>query len=323
VIPDVESNLPQAHRDAGLSFSGATALPVDFLRPYPGYADILYTTLGGRSSYNSLQASLQRRFSGGLTFGFSYTLSRAETTSSGTDVFIHNEDPQAFDYALADFDRTHYFVANYVWTVPEGGKLLGGGTLARALLNNWTISGISLVASGNPAELAYTVAGQDAGNRLLGTYSAGNSAGQQPRFRVTGDAQSAPNAIDLAAFGFPGINDPGPYSRMYLRNPGFNTHDLSVFKNFPIGDGGRRTLQFRLEMFNFLNITQFSGVNRTVNVTTATGATGAAIFNDYKNLQLTNNTRPTGSTAPPGQFFGEYNAARDPRIIQLGVKLYF
>ncbi|MCM3881114.1 MAG: Plug and carboxypeptidase regulatory-like domain-containing protein [Vicinamibacterales bacterium] len=323
VIPDVESNLPQAHRDAGLSFSGATALPVDFLRPYPGYADILYTTLAGRSSYNSLQAALQRRFAGGLTFGLSYTLSRAETTSSTTDTFIHYQDPQAFDYALADFDRTHYFVANYVWTVPEGGKLLGDGALARALLNNWTISGISLVASGNPAELAYTVAGQDAGNRLVGTYSAGNSAGQQPRFRVTGDAQGAANEIDLAAFGFPGINDPGPYSRMYLRNPGFNTHDLSVFKNFLIGSGGRRTLQFRLEMFNFLNITQFSGVNRTVNVTTATGATGAAIFNDYKNLQLTNNTRPAGSTAPPGQFFGEYNAARDPRIIQLGVKLYF
>jgi hypothetical protein len=30
-----------------------------------------------------------------------------------------------------------------------------------------------------------------------------------------------------------------------------------------------------------------------------------------------------GSTAPLGSYFGEYNTARDPRIIQLGVKLYF
>jgi hypothetical protein len=323
VIPATETSLPAAHREAGLPFSGATALPIDFLRPYPGYADILYTTLEGKSAYNSLQAAVQRRFSRGFTFGLSYTLSRAKTTSSNVDTFIHYQDPQEFDYALADFDRTHYFVANYVWALPKGSGLLGGGALARALLDNWTISGISLVASGNPAELAFTVAGQDAGNRLLGTYTGGNSSGQQPRLRVVGNPQSAPNEIDLAAFELPGINDPGPYSRMYLRNPGFNTHDLSLFKNFPLGSGGRRTLQLRLEMFNVLNKTQFSGVNRTVNVTTATGATGAAIFNDYRNLQLTNNTRPAGSTAPTGQFFGEFNATRDPRIIQLGVKLYF
>ena len=59
-------------------------------------------------------------------------------------------DPQAYDYALASFDRTHYFVANYVWNLPKGGKLLGGGGFARALLDNWTISGVSWIASGNP-----------------------------------------------------------------------------------------------------------------------------------------------------------------------------
>jgi hypothetical protein len=32
---------------------------------------------------------------------------------------------------------------------------------------------------------------------------------------------------------------------------------------------------------------------------------------------------PAGSIAPLGSYFGECNAARDPRIIQLGVKLYF
>jgi hypothetical protein len=38
---------------------------------------------------------------------------------------------------------------------------------------------------------------------------------------------------------------------------------------------------------------------------------------------VTNNTRPAGDTRPLGTFFGEYNAVRDPRIIQLAVKLYF
>ena len=43
----------------------------------------------------------------------------------------------------------------------------------------------------------------------------------------------------------------------------------------------------------------------------------------YLCLTVTNNTRPANSTQVLGTYFGEYNATRDPRIIQLGVKLYF
>ena len=76
------------------------------------------------------------------------------TTVSDEGTLTNNLDPPAYDYALATFDRTHYFVANYIWNLPKGGGLLGGGWLARALLDNWTISGISWATSGNPAELA-------------------------------------------------------------------------------------------------------------------------------------------------------------------------
>jgi hypothetical protein len=64
-------------------------------------------------------------------------------------------------------------------------------------------------------------------------------------------------------------------------------------------------------------------VNRTTNLTNGAGQTGAAIFNNYTGLQVTNNTRPAGSTAVMGTYFGEYTGTRDPRIIQLGVKVYF
>jgi hypothetical protein len=88
------------------------------------------------------------------------------------------------------------------------------------------------------------------------------------------------------------------------------------------GKEGKRYLQLRVEAFNVFNHTQFSGVNRTVNVTNAAGQTGNAIFNNYTGLTITNSIRGS-SGATQGTFFGEYNAARDPRIIQLGVKLYF
>ena len=119
----------------------------------------------------------------------------------------------------------------------------------------WVIAAITLlglwsVASGNPAELGLSVSGQDAGNRILGAYTNGSLAGQQPRFHVNGQAQSSPNAIDLSAFSIPAIGDVGPYSRMYLRNPGFNTHDMALLKNIRFCESGKRYLQLRAEAFN-------------------------------------------------------------------------
>jgi hypothetical protein len=323
VVPGVEPNLPAAHAAAGLSYSGANAYAIDFLRPYQGYSDIIYYMFDGQTAYNSLQASLQRRFSNNFTFGVSYTLSQAVTTVSDDGTFTNNFDTEAFDRGLATFDRTHYFVANYVWNLPKGSGLLGGGMVARGVMDNWTLSGVSWVASGNPAELGLVISGQDAGNRLLGTYSAGNGAGLQPRFYVEGDPQAAPDAINGAAFVAPQIGDRGPYPRFYLRNPGFQNHDLSLFKSFPLGGDRRRYLQLRFEAFNVLNSAQFSAVNRTTNLTNASGQTGAAVFNNYTGLTVTNNLRPAGSTAVQGTYFGEYTNTRDPRILQIGVKLYF
>jgi hypothetical protein len=52
-------------------------------------------------------------------------------------------------------------------------------------------------------------------------------------------------------------------------------------------------------------------------------ANNAQFFNNYTGLTITNNLRPAGNNAVLGTFFGEYNAARDPRIIQLAAKFYF
>jgi hypothetical protein len=315
--------LPAAHQAAGLGYSGQFALAADFLRPYQGYGDITYRSFDGNSTYNSLQASLQRRFSKSVTLGVAYTLSKVETTVSDEGTFTNLADPRGYDYALATFDRSHYFVANFVWNLPKGSRLIGDHWLSRAAFDNWSLSGITTISSGSPAELGLSIASQDAGNRLLGAYSGGALSGQQPRLLVTGDPQNAPNQINAAAFSVPGINNQGPYSRMYLRNPGINNHDISILKNFPIARDGKSYLQLRLEMFNAFNHTQFSGVNRATNITNAAGQTGAAIFGNYTGLTVTNNTRPSGNPSAPGTFFGEYSGARDPRIIQVAVKVYF
>ena len=66
-----------------------------------------------------------------------------------------------------------------------------------------------------------------------------------------------------------------------------------------------------------------SSYNLTSNVVNGAGQTGSAIFNNFTGLAVTNNVRPAGSTSVLGTYFGEYNGARDMRILQVAAKLYF
>jgi len=110
-------------------------------------------------------------------WGAADTLSKVKTTISDETTFTHVSDPRSYDYALANFDRTHYFVANYVWNLPKISQRLDGNWLSRGVFDNWIISGISSIATGNPAELVLSIAGQDAGNRLRGASSNANLSG--------------------------------------------------------------------------------------------------------------------------------------------------
>jgi hypothetical protein len=322
VVPDTEPNLAEAYRQAGLRFSGANAKRVEFLRPFPGYGNIFFREFVGSANYHSLQIALDRRFSRGLQFSTYYAWSKALTTSDGDAGITHPYNTRAYDYRLALFDRTHSFIASFVYQAPKLSNFLADHWLARAVLDNWQVSGITSISSGAPLELAVTVAGINP-SRITGSYT------EAARFHLRSKPQPGSNGlvIDPDAFVLPRIADPGPWSRQYLRAPGTNNHDLALLKNFLLGSEESRYLQLRLEMFNAFNHTQFSSINTATNlaVPAASGgfATGSAIFNNYSNAVITNNVRPAGSTEPLGRYFGEYNSAVTPRVIQLAVKLYF
>jgi hypothetical protein len=321
VIPATEPSLPSIYSAAGLSFSGVDILGTDFLRPYQGYSDITWYVFDAQANYNSLQASLQRRFSQGLTFGVVYTLSKTMTTISDDGTFTRLVNP-ALDYQLAAFDRTHYLVGNFVWDLPKASRLFGGNKVVGAVFDHWVVSGVTTLASGQPTDVGLTISGQDAGNRLLGTPTSGNLSGQQPRFLISGDPQTG-STINMAALVVPGLNNTGPYPRTYLRNPWIVNQDFSLLKNIMLGGEGKRYIQLRAEGFNAINHPQFSGYNLTSNVTNGAGQTGNSIFSNFTGLTASNNTRPAGSTTVLGTYFGELNAAQNMRVIQLAVKFYF
>lgn len=315
-VPTVEPGLPAAYSAAGFNFSGANALPIDFLRPYRGYGDILLRSFDANSNYNSLQVNLTRRFQNNFTFGVAYTFSKSLTNATSDQEISNSFDGNAYDYRIADFDRTHVFVLNYVYSLPKVGKYLGNNAFTKAVFNDWQISGISQFVSGTPFELTLSGLGGQ-GARLIGTPTgnAGNLSGQQPRFIVNGNLNYSYGAngleIDTTRLSVPGIGYTGTYVRNYLRNPSWNTHDISIFKNFPINKDGSVYLQLRGEFFNIFNSTQFTSIN-TGSVTITPGSSAPTF-----------NLRPAGSTAALGTFFGEYSATRDPRIIQLAAKFYF
>ena len=105
------------------------------------------------------------------------------------------------------------------------------------------------------------------------------------------------------------------WANAYLRNPGINNTDLSIFKNFYIGDPDKgRQIQLRLEAFNVFNHTQFSGINTGTALSLPNGTSNASIFgtaansptpiNPYSTLVITNNLRNgpvEGSNVPLGQ----------------------
>ena len=105
------------------------------------------------SNYNSLQATLNKRFSHGLQMLLSYTWSHSLDDYSGSDVSDITLLPgdmvnEQHNYGSSDFDRRHRFVASYLYNLPDAYH--GGSAFGKRLLNSWSVSGIVTLQSGIP-----------------------------------------------------------------------------------------------------------------------------------------------------------------------------
>jgi hypothetical protein len=291
---------------------GATSLPQDFLRPYRGYGNINLHEMKGEANYNALQLTLDRRFSRGLLFSTSYTLSKALGTTNGGDGDFHRidgKDKQA-NYGPLNQDRRHNFTLNFVYEIPGLSSRMGDSAWAKGVLDDWQLSGSYRLISGAPYTPGFSITG--IGNQnLTGSFTEG------ARVAVNGDAGSGNSGEEYKQLNTAAFSQPQPGSlglesgRNWLTGPGVNNLDLSLQKTVAVH--GRSRLEFRVDAFNALNHTQFSGVNSTAN---------------FRNL-----TDPTIQNLPydaQGNFvfanrngFGTVSGARDPRILQLALRLKF
>ncbi len=237
----------------------------------------------GNSTYHGASAQVQRRFSNGFQFTSAYTWSKLidDTTAEVFSTVLSPRRVEDFqnlrrERALSALDRTHRFVVASIYELPwyknaKGwtGILLGGFNVA----GTYTAESGEMVTirSGNDANLN----GDNAGDRAIL-----NPAGQQGvastvRALTRTDGQvvayvaNNPNARYIQT----GTGAMSNIARNTFRMPGINNFDISLFKNFRIGEGSKR-FQLRADFFNAFNHPQYvPGTVNTVDPIATTAVT--------------------------------------------------
>jgi hypothetical protein len=126
---------------------------VDFRAPYPGYSpNAALFRAAGVSAYDSLEAHVEKRFSHHYQLGASYTWGHSLDEQSDIGLFFTGDNPAHLrdSWASSDFDRTHVFSASFVFEVPNAVR---ENNLLSRFTNNWKLSGIAILQSGEPYSL--------------------------------------------------------------------------------------------------------------------------------------------------------------------------
>ena len=221
------------------------------------------------SSYNALEASLRKRFSHGLSFLASYTWSHSIDDVSSFNITGSASQPVAGENDLAQnpfnlaaergpsmFDARHRLVLSYQWTLPF---LQHSSVWYGKILGDWQLNGILTAMSGTP----FTVF--DSNDVSLQGQAPEISGFSSNRPNVVGDPNSGPRTtaewFNTKAFQqlqpdplgrFEVFGDEG---RNAVLGPRYVNWDFSAFKNIRLTE--TKELQFRGELFNVLNHTNF------------------------------------------------------------------
>lgn len=251
--------------------------------PYKGFTSINQHVPGGATAYSGLQAHLQRQMTRGLMAEVSYTFSKTMSNSPSYGYSPQNAYNPAAEWSLASYDRPQMLIANYLYQLPSFAQ--HHGFLARSVVNGWQWTGIVQFQDGNPMTIG------------LGTPTPGlatrpnlQSGAHEKVLKKVGEWFD-PNVYTAPAPGYFGTLPPDS-----VRGPGIADWDTALFKSINFGE--KLTYLIRCDAFNVLNHPSWSGVNTSF---AGTDSTGGAINNGI----------------------GQVNAAHDPRILQLNMKLEF
>jgi Carboxypeptidase regulatory-like domain len=231
------------------------------LRPFKGYGALRIAENAGYSKYNSLQLSADKRYSNGVKFGLAYTLGKSEDNASDKrDVLWNSYDDSNF-WGASSFDRRHVLSVYYIYDLPFWRDQT---SLMKNLLGGWQISGSSFFRTGTPFSITRTndIAGVGEGANRQPVDLVGDIYGNANGQFSAGSGKDDNFIFNPNAFANPTAGRFGNSTRNIVRNPGDQQWDLAIFKNFTVS--GEQKIQFRVEMFNFINHPNLSGPNSDI-----------------------------------------------------------
>jgi hypothetical protein len=261
------------------AFTANTGCPFDGI---PVFTDIFAEDTIASSVYNALEMMLQKRFSGGLQFQAAYTLSKSIDDGSTFEETLNPNNFRA-SRGLSLFNSKQRFVISYDWELPVR-KFAG---FKGKVLDDWEVSGITQFQSGFPIRLNT----EDDNELINSLFFLGTEAPSlNGPLQILNPKKNGGFYLNYNQFSDPPLGSfNNGTQRTLCCGPGLMDWDFSVHKKIPLTES--KYLQFRAEIFNVFNRTNFSN--------------------------------PDGGYSDGATEFGKITSAGDPRLLQFALKFFF
>jgi hypothetical protein len=242
---------------------------------------MLYSAAIGTASFKGLSLRLEKRYSDGLFFLANYQLS--ENRDNGSGEVEANDTAFRTDFdadeGLSRYHQRHRGAFSIGYELPwgQGRRWLNSSGPVAYLLGDWQVQSVVRAGSGFPFTLSGTnvcQCGSFVPQRV--NYAAGREDD-----RGVLDNPTVSQWYDKTAYVLPAAGFQGTAGRNTLIGPGSQQVDFSVSKRFPMG--GSTRLEFRAEIFNVFNRTNFGQPDGNINNVTA-GVISTA--DDARNMQF-------------------------------------